>query len=85
MHEEIHASQRWQALARQGARPHRLLWDVPPEAHGHGDERAWEILGTLPSYGICYRELTAAAETADLARSARRQRQTAERIEADLR
>ncbi|MGC9542861.1 transaldolase family protein [Streptomyces sp. UG1] len=85
MHEEIHTSRRRQALARQGARPHRLLWDVPPEAHGHGDERAWEILGTLPSYGICYRELTAAAETADLTRSARRQRQTADRIEAALR
>ncbi|MEU0032151.1 transaldolase family protein [Streptomyces sp. NPDC006335] len=84
MHEEIHASQRWRALARQGARPHRLLWDVPPGAHGHGDERAWRILDALPSYGICYRELTAAAEAADLARSARRQRRTAHRIGAAL-
>ncbi|MEZ3182098.1 hypothetical protein KYY02_26545 [Streptomyces pimonensis] len=77
MREEVHGSRRWRALAGQGARPHRLLSDTPSGAHGRDDASAWRILDALPSYGLCYRELTAAVEAADLARSARRQRRTA--------
>ena len=84
MREEVHDSRRWRALAGQGARPHRLTSDVPPGAHGHDDASAWRILDALPSYGLCYRELTAAAEAADLARSARRQRRTAHLVETAL-
>lgn len=84
MREEIHGSQRWHALAEQGARPHRLLWDLPPGTHSHKDASAWRILDALPSYGLCYRELTAAAEAADLARAAHRQRRTAHLVEAAL-
>ncbi|MFE0552032.1 transaldolase family protein [Streptomyces pilosus] len=79
MREEIHGSERWRALAGLGARPHRLSWDLPPGPHAHDTThtRAWRILDALPSYGLCYRELTAAAEAADLARAAHRQRRTA--------
>ncbi|MFD7700842.1 transaldolase family protein [Streptomyces caelestis] len=85
MREEVHDSRRWRALAGQGARPHRLMSDTPLGTHGHDDASAWRTLDALPSYGLCYRELTAAAEAADLARSARRQRRTAHLVETALR
>ncbi|MEU3175853.1 transaldolase family protein, partial [Streptomyces sp. NPDC007000] len=84
MREEVHDSRRWRALAGQGARPHRLISDTPPGAHGHDDASAWRTLDALPAYGLCYRGLTAAAEAADLARSARRQRRTAHLVETAL-
>ncbi|MFF9763230.1 MULTISPECIES: transaldolase family protein [Streptomyces] len=85
MREEVHDSRRWRALAGQGARPHRLMSDTPPGTHGHDDASAWRTLDALPAYGLCYRGLTAAAEAADLARSARRQHRTARLVGTALR
>jgi transaldolase/fructose-6-phosphate aldolase-like protein len=84
MREEIHQGPRWRALAGRGARPHRLLRDVP-RPPGCADAQAWRVLGELSSYGICYRELTAAVEADVLARSAHRQRQTAHGVRTALR
>lgn len=87
--EQILEGTRWRALARQGARPHPLRWDGTTQpgvrpAGGDGAQ-AWRVLGALPEQGICYRELTAKAEAAALAGSARRQRHTAQLVGAALR
>ncbi|MET7453905.1 transaldolase family protein [Streptomyces sp. NPDC005574] len=83
IHQEIHQGARWRALARQGARPHRLLPDIP-RPRDCRDAQAWQVLGALPSHGICYRELTATVEAAVLARSAAEQQRTRHRVAAAL-
>ncbi|WP_327341197.1 transaldolase family protein [Streptomyces europaeiscabiei] len=89
--EQVLEGTRWRALARQGARPHPLRWDgihAQPGGRpaGGGDgAQAWRVLGALAEQGICYRELTARAEAAALAGSARRQRHTAQLVGAALR
>ncbi|WP_051947867.1 transaldolase family protein [Streptomyces scabiei] len=88
--EQVLEGTRWRALARQGARPHPLRWDgihAQPGGRPAGGDgaRAWRVLGALAEQGICYRELTAKAEAAALAGSARRQRHTAQLVGAALR
>ncbi|MFM9700321.1 transaldolase family protein [Streptomyces europaeiscabiei] len=88
--EQVLEGERWRALARQGARSHPLRWDgihAQPGGRPAGGDgaRAWRVLGALAEQGICYRELTAKAEAAALAGSARRQRHTAQLVGAALR
>ncbi|MDX3134967.1 transaldolase family protein [Streptomyces europaeiscabiei] len=88
--EQVLEGKRWRALARQGARPHPLRWDgihAQPGGRPAGGDgaRAWRVLGALAEQGICYGELTARAEAAALAGSARRQRHTAQLVGAALR
>ncbi|MDX3637610.1 hypothetical protein PV728_47035, partial [Streptomyces europaeiscabiei] len=86
--EQVLEGTRWRALAEQGARPYPLRWDgtTRPGVRPAGDgARAWRVLGAPAEQGICYRELTAKAEAAALAASARRQRHTAQLVGAALR
>ncbi|MHB9864534.1 transaldolase family protein [Streptomyces sp. YIM S03343] len=88
--EETHQGPRWRALARLGARPHRLLWDaavvVPPVWPGDGQDpgQAWRVLEELPRHGVSYRTLTADAERAALARTARQEQAVARSVAAAL-